>query len=81
MKTKPNKPASEQLVGENLNRLRENGEEIDKLKKQMNKPNTGPSAQEFADSIKNPEPIIEWAENEIKEYKKLIKMLKSKLNK
>lgn len=35
------------------------------------------SIQEFVDSIKyNPEKIIAWAEREIKEYQKLIKLLK-----
>lgn len=34
------------------------------------------SVQEFADAIKNnPQRIIEWARSEIKEYKKLIKIL------
>ena len=34
----------------------------------------------FADSIKdNPSKIIKWAENEIKEYLKLIKILKNKI--
>ena len=34
------------------------------------------NVQEFADTIKNnPEKIIAWAEGEISEYKKLIKIL------
>ena len=39
-------------------------------------------AQEFADTIKdNPEEIIKWAEAEIKEYEKLIAILKERLKK
>jgi hypothetical protein len=37
------------------------------------------SVEQFADSIKdNPDEIIAWAEREIAEYKKLIKILKSR---
>lgn len=37
------------------------------------------SAQEFADSIKdNSKEIIAWCKREIKEYKKLIKILEEK---
>ena len=39
------------------------------------------SVQEFADTISdNPTEIIEWAEREIKEYQKLICILKKRLN-
>ena len=45
------------------------------MKKQ---PNTS-QAQNFADTLKNnPEEIIEWARNEIKEYSKLIAILEKK---
>jgi hypothetical protein len=38
-------------------------------------------ANNFFKSLKdNPEEIIKWAEDEIKEYKKLIKLIKSKLS-
>ncbi len=40
------------------------------------------TAKDFVNTMKdNPTKIIEWAENEIKEYKKLIKILKIKLDK
>jgi len=39
------------------------------------------SAQEFADTTKdNPQEIIDWALAEIDEYKKLIKILKKRIN-
>lgn len=35
------------------------------------------AAENFFESIKNdPEKIIEWAQNEIEQYKKLIKLIK-----
>ena len=37
------------------------------------------SVQDFADTIKdNPKKIIAWAEREIREYRKLLKILRSK---
>ncbi len=39
-------------------------------------------AQDFADTIKdNPDEIIEWCRNEIKEYEKLIKILEKRKEK
>lgn len=46
----------------------------------MTKPKEPSKADAFFESLKdNPEEIIEWAESEIREYRKLIKLIKSKL--
>lgn len=45
----------------------------------MSKPKS--SVEEFADTIRdNPQEIIEWAEREIAEYKKLIRILKRRIS-
>jgi len=46
----------------------------------MKKEEKKSSADTFYNSLKgNPEAIIEWCKDEIREYQKLIKLIKSKL--